>query len=302
MEFDPNQLVLGRGEVYFDVFTLGTKVGIGERYIGNTPSFQVSRSIDRLDRSTSFKGQKVAKEGAVIAENNSVEFITDSISIENVGLFYGQEGSTIAIPAGNQITENFVVQRGRFYQLGKTAYPNGVRQVLDVIVVFNGNIVPIDGNYSLDEANGRIQVMNGSTVIPNGGMLYVTFAWRRTFSDSLSSKAREVYGALRFVSRAVVGPRRNVYFPYVRISAKGAIDFKGDQWQQIPFTATAMRLGPAVEQVYFDTLLETGQSSDEQAIIDQGGITLGQFPELEDELNTIINISMPASDYGQAIP
>lgn len=298
---EETKLILGRGEVYFEPFIDGTRVGDGERYIGNTTTFQISRSVSRLERFTSYKGQQVEREGAVTSENHTVQFITDNISIENVGLWYGKETSKSTFTGINAVTEQILVRQNRFYQLGKSYQPLGTRYVENVKVKLGGVTISAAGNWDVDKAFGRLQILTGAPDIPNGSTIDVTFEWRTVQSETANSHTRDLFGSLRFIATNVAGPLRNYYFPFVRLSPRGSIDLKGDEWQQMPFEAEAMRLTPMTEQVYLDGVTFVGLTQDEQAVIDNGGIPLSDFPYWEDQLDIITNVDFPNMDLSAPI-
>lgn len=298
---EETQLVLGRGEVYFEPFLDGTRIGDGERYIGNTTAFQLSRTVNRLERFTAYKGQQVEREGCVLSETHSIQFITDNISIENVGLWFGEETSETTFPGANVVSETFKVRQNRFYQLGKTYQALGTRYVENLTVRIDGTDIPATGNWDVDKAFGRLQILSGAPLIPNGSNIVVLFEWRTVRTETVNSHTRDLFGALRFIATNPTGPKRNYFFPCVRLNPRGSIDLKGDEWQQMPFDAKAMRLTPTTEQVYLDGVTFVTTTSDEQSIIDFGGITLEEFPYFEDLLNTIINVYIPSADYGAPI-
>lgn len=297
MADEPTSLTLGRGEVYFDPFAEGVRVGTGERYIGNTISFTITRTIDRQERWNSARGQKLQREGNVIREAHNVQFITDNIVIENLGLWYGQEAYSSAFQSDEAVTESITVRGGRYFQLGKTVRPSGVRAITNVVVKIGTTVISKIGNYEVDEDFGRLKILSGAQDIPDGTTLSVTFEWRTSITENLSSKAKDLFGSLRFISTNPVGPLRHYYFPFVRLAPRGGIDLKGDDWQQMPFEAEAMRITPSAAQVYVDGVAYATTTSDEQAIID-GGITVEEFPYWENEVNTLVNITIPGDDIG----
>lgn len=290
------ELVLGRGEVYFESFAPGTRApdGKGERYLGNTTTFQVSRVVSSLDRFTSYRGQQVEREGATVREAHSIQFVTDHISIENVALWFGGDPVKGEVKGNNIKSETFQAWHNRFIQLGKTFVAVGVRHVDNVVVLLNGIKVPAASNWALDKDFGRLQILADAPNIPDGSLITVEFEWRTTTTETTRSKLVSAYGALRFMATNPAGIRRNYLFPFVKLTARGAIDLKGDQWQQMPFDADAMRLTPSTEQVYVDSVISVGTTEDEQAIID-GGLKLDQFPYWEDQLHIITNIDLPAA-------
>lgn len=315
-------LVLGRGELYFEPFTPGTKTGEGERYFGNTTTFQIARTLERQQRFTSYGGQKVEIEPLIVSESNSAQFITDNISIENIGLWYGKIFEKSDLPPRNVISENIVLRTDRYFQLGKTIQPFGVRNVESVKLYIGTDLVPAAGNYEVNKVSGRVYIFADSPVFQVPSLTRCEFEWRRTTVEQARSGATDIFGALRFVATNVVGPQRNYYFPYVRLSPRGQVDLKGEEWQQVPFDVTAMRLNPTAEQVYIDGSAIVGLTADEEALV-AANVNLDTFPALEsmfdmtlndllfgsifavagadNELNIIINTSIPLANFGQPI-
>lgn len=294
---EEDQLVLGRGEVYFDRFLPGTRIGTGERYIGNTPAFQVARTIERVGRARSYRGRKVETPGHVISESHKVNFTTDNISMENVAEWYGDENSASSViaPIG-LIDETFLMRRGRYYQLGSTIEPSGVRGVENVTLIRGTVEIPMAGNYEVDRAEGRIYLLPAALNILDNTQISVRFEYRRQRRLKVVSQPNEIHGALRFRSLNPYGPRKHLFMPFVRLMPRGSIDLKGDEYQQMMFEATAMRLNPTTEQVYIDELLETLNLSDEEAIIEEG-LTFDDFCFYEDILDNTVNVIIPSHAY-----
>ena len=288
MAREETQLVLGRGEVYFDRFIPGTRVGEGERYIGNTTTFRVQRTLERRERRTAYRGQTVEIPGAVLSESHVIDFITDNIDIENVAGWYGNEATFSGQTSISVVTESFDVKRGRYYQLGRATFPAGARNVDYVRVFIDDEQIPLAGNFELDKTLGRFQVLKTAADIADGDTIEVKFEWRNTSGAAATSQAAEMLGALRFISYNEHGPRLHYSFPMVRLSPKGQIDLKGDEWQQMNFEATATRLAPGVEQVYIDRIDAAGLTSDEAAILDELS-ALSDFPPLENEVDKVVN-------------
>ena len=294
---EEDQLVLGRGEVYFDRFLPGTRIGTGERYIGNTPTFQVARTIERIGRARSYRGRMVETAGHVISESHTVNFTTDNISMENVAEWYGYDQSTSSViaPIG-LIDETFLMRRGRYYQLGSTIEPSGVRGVENVTLIRGTVEIPMAGNYEVDRAEGRIYILPAALNLLDATQVTVRFEYRRQRRLKVVSQPNEIHGALRFRSLNPYGPRKHLFMPFVRLMPRGSIDLKGDEYQQMMFEATAMRLNPTTEQVYIDELLETLNISDEEAIIEEG-LTFDDFCFYEDILDNTVNVIIPSHAY-----
>lgn len=249
---EDTKLVLGRGEVYLNRFTQDTKTGLGEIYLGNTPSFQMDREIERMARTTAYRGRKHETRGAVISEKLTIRMTTDHMSRENMDLWLS---ATVAdVTVGNEYVpynENMTVYPGRYYQLGSTLIPGGVRHV-DSLAVSAGGTALVNGvDYLWDKVSARLFILPTTSRVPSGGQLVsVTYLKRPSTVGVVTPEAKEVYGALRYIAKDPHGPRTDYWFPQVRIAPRGAVEMKGDEFRQISFDVTAIRLNPVVALVY----------------------------------------------------
>ena len=295
MPREATKLVLGRGEVYFDRFLPGTRTGEGERYLGNTPSFRIQRSIERLERATSYRGRRVAVPGATVAEETSVNFVTDNIDDENLALWFGATPRSTYFTPPNPISESFLVRKGRTYQLGKTVQPFGTPDIAYPAVRLNGSPLGSTGNFVINIATGRIEVFSNALNVNDGDSMEVRFHVRQSNASIIDSTPARLLGALRFVAnnKGRNNPQNDYYFPMVDLSPRGQVDLKSDEWQQWAFDATAMNLRPGVEQAYMMRRATVSTMvSDEQAIIEEFG-SLAPFPYWDDQLHQIINYDWP---------
>ncbi|QXV73584.1 hypothetical protein [Rhizobium phage RHph_X2_30] len=292
-------LVIGRGELYFDRFLPGTLTGEGELYFGNTPGFSLSRTVEEIARFTSYGGQQIEVGGLVTREVHSADITTDNLSMANLALWFGSEEDKTGQLAIGTITESFTVKRGRWYQLGNSQHPFGVRHV-EPDIVFKKGVTPVSltGNIVLNLEEGRFFVLMGAPAIFDGDTLSVDFQWRQSQTTETSTDSPELVGALRYISKNPIGPRHSYFFPYVRIAPTGQIDLKGDTWQELSFEVDIRKISPTAEYFYTIELAPAGYTDDEQAIIDFGPISLEVFPYWDDQLDIIINTDIPAADYG----
>jgi hypothetical protein len=293
---EPTTLVLGRGQVFFDPFLPGTLAGEGERYIGNTISFRIQRTVTTIARNAAYKGQRVDIGDEVIGEEHTVTFITDHVSLDNIATWYGMSAGTTSLLTHTTTTESIVVKKGRHYQLGKTVSMTGARNVAMVEVRIAGVLIPEEGNYSVDEESGRIYVLPNTVNITQGATLTVKFEWRAQSMGFVQSTLKQMEGALRFVAKNQKGPQRNYFFPRVRLSPQGQVDLKGDEFQQVPFMATALRLGPEIEQLYTDEPVAISTTANEELLLDNY-IRLSEFPPLENLLDVSIAVTLGSHGY-----
>lgn len=84
----------------------------------------------------------------------------------------------------------------------------------------------------------------------DGQGISVTYRKRPNGVFYAEPAAAEVYGALRYISFNPYGPQIDFWFPQVRITPQGAVDMKGDEYQQMRFDITAIRAAPNMPLLY----------------------------------------------------
>lgn len=249
------ELVLGRGEVFFDRFNEGARVGVGERYIGNTPSFQITRNVRRAARKSSYRGQVHEEMGHILSEEIDLSIVTDNISWQNLADWFnaGPFGQQ-TLPGSELVpfTETFPVYYDRYYQLGKADTETGTLSVDSVTGVRTANQAVLrEGiEWTIDRQRGRIYILDNAPRVQNGGNITVSYFKRSSGVFRAFARTTELYGSIRYIARNQVGPLTDYFFPMVRLTPQGAFDQKGDQFQQIRYAASAMRLTPGTPLVY----------------------------------------------------
>lgn len=245
-----NNLVLGRGEVYFDRFLAGTQTKIGERYLGATPSFSVSAETQELEHFSSERGLRVKDESVTLQIDVTGQLTVENMSDENVALFFFGDAETATISAATGTVNDFTVQPGLFYQLGATALkPEGVENVTTVTVLRNpatDNVAAVlNTDYRLDAELGRIEIIPGGAFQP-GDIARVTFNTAAQTQGRVLSGSTLIQGAMRFISYNGVGGQRNFYMPKVTLRPNGEFALKGEEWQNISFNLEILAPGPAL--------------------------------------------------------
>lgn len=248
------EYVIGKGQVLFDKFLPGTKTGTGERYLGNTPELSTSSDEETLDHYDADSGLNVKDESVTIEQNVTGSLVTDNINMENVAMFFGGEVESATIVAGVGLTETHKVRRkGVWVQLGSTvAFPQGARKVVNVVVKKGAATIDQADNYDVDLDLARVFIETDAPGIALDDDLIYTYDQEATTRRTTVGKGTEVRGALRFVSFNPIGPKKDYFWPYVKLSANGDFSLKGDEWQQIPFTFEVLKKDAATERVYID--------------------------------------------------
>jgi len=251
MAREATKLVLGRGMVYFDRFIPGTRIGEGERYLGNTPSFQITREIRRLDRASAYRGAVHAMPGAVLSEDVSLRIATDHMAPENVDLWWSGEGAMNT--AGDEFvpfSETLQVRLDREYQLGATITPGGFRYVDSLVASVGGTPLLNGTDYTLDRSRARVHFLLTAERVSDGDSVSVSYVKRPSTSRVTVSQPTDMLGALRYIATDPRGPKVDYWFPQVRIAPRGAVDLKVDEFRQLNFDGNALRLGPQHALVY----------------------------------------------------
>lgn len=250
------EYTIGKGKLYFDIFATGLKVGEGERYFGNTPEISVTKDSEALDHFDADEGLNVKDESVTLENTQTLSFSCDNMETKNVALwFQGDETlTTIAAPIAAQ-TDELEVKRGHWYQLGVTeARPSGVRKITGVTVTDDaGSPVTIPaGNYELDAARGRIYIESDAADVADGDTIIVNYTIGVQVRSTIIGAGDEIRGALRYVSANPVGPQRDYFWPYVKITPNGDFALKSDEWMSMSFSVEVLKRDAATAPVYVD--------------------------------------------------
>lgn len=169
-----DNLVLGKGKLYFAPYPKGLKTGGIKGYLGNTPQVNVAQTSTKLDHYSSEGGLKIKNASIVLQSDQTITFDTDDMSLANIALWFG----------GN-----------------------------------NTDTLPSDAPTDL----GTMRVVGAMDA---------------------------AYGELFYESDNPVGDNVNYWWPYVNLTPTGSLPLKGDTWQQMQFTAEALKRDNATERVY----------------------------------------------------
>lgn len=241
IQHDKNNLVLGRGRVYFEKFNSRYGfVGEGLRYIGNTDLFNITTNRSRVEDKVSRGGRVILKGTEVTEEVCTGVMTTDNIDAENITDWFAATDAGVVTGAGFPTPYQVIAKRGNYYQMGVTPDNPAGRRGYSVITVAKGaTTIPSAGNYEADFALGLVRILPTATQIADGDVLTLSGTTVALAEQILKPTGRAVRGALRFVSNAMVGVSRDIFIPSVELRADGDQEFKGDKWQELRFTFAA---------------------------------------------------------------
>jgi hypothetical protein len=235
--------VVGKGRIYFAPFLPGTTTATAERYLGNTPELTTTADMETLDHYDSDQGLNVKDESITIENNLTGALVTDNISVENVGMFFGGDPTDQVQTSATGLSHSAVATRGRYIQLGEDDQnPTGLRHVNNVTMTVGGVSKPLANNVEVDLERGRVYIETDAPDIVNGAALVFTFDVQASTRQVVLGNGDEVRGALRFLSANPVGSQRDYYWPYVKLTPNGDFALKSDEWQQIPFSFEVLKL------------------------------------------------------------
>lgn len=279
--YEPNYVV-GRGRLYFNQFQSGSNTPAnGEMYFGNTPELTINTDSETLDHYSSEAGLREMDQRVLLELTQGGTFTTDEINADNIALFFLGEKSTIT---QTQVTGKQEViaslKKARYIQLGTDANtPTGVRDITnltvgvvdsdvaisvgdgDISTISGLTIIPLAKNFEVDLSNGRLYVEPDAPDVADGMQAVVQYDVNPQVRTMVIGRSAMIYGSLRFISDNPVGSQKDYYFPKVALQPDGDYALKGDDWQVMSFTFSALRLNSATERVYIDVRDATKSAS-----------------------------------------
>lgn len=246
---------IGRGEVFFSQFAPGTLNPQGERYFGNTPTFNIAVEATNLDHYSSDRGVREKDMSVVNQLNRTGNLVTDSIRPENVALFFFGSKEALVVSSATSQSDTFLnVKKDLFYQLGVApGRMSGVRGVTNVVVKSSGaspTTFVLGTDYVVDANRGRIQLVPTGS-IPDASSITVTYDILASTRTRLISGNKPIEGQLRYIAHNPEGDDYDYFMPYVKIRPNGDYNLKSDEWQQLPLMVEILK--PTVgEAIYMD--------------------------------------------------
>lgn len=248
-----DNIVLGRGKLYFDPFATGTETKTGERYFGNTPSFGLNIESETLDHYNADEGVKNKDLTVTLQTTYTGNFVTDNISPENIALMFMGSSAVVAQTSLTGEVDTITVKQDRYYQLGEDASnPTGKRNVTVTTVepAGGGTAFVVATDYTVDDTTGRLYIVPGGGIADDTA-LDITYNVAASSRQTIISGADQIYGAMRFVAFNPVGDQKDFYMPKVALTPNGEYALKGDDWQQISLSAEILKLGTGAN-IYVD--------------------------------------------------
>lgn len=258
MAGEKKRYTLGRGELHFAQFKPGTLTPRGELYMGNSPAFGLTATVENLDHYSSDGGVRKKDDSIMLQQDYAGSATIDNIDTDNLAIYLMGDKKTISTIETQVAAETLnAVEKGRWYQLGQDATnPTGVRAVSAVTVKAtvgaSENLVPAV-DYLVDPENGRIFIQPGGA-ITNGSSPVVAYTIGASTREQVLSAGVVIEGALRYLQKnptAAGGSQTSFYMPHVKWTPNGDFQFKGDTWQEMQFNIEIIAKG-SLASIYAD--------------------------------------------------
>lgn len=258
MAFPDKNYSLGTGKVFFGMFTPGTKTVAkgGQRYLGNTPEFNLNSESESLDHFDADNGIRVKDDSVLLELTRAGSFITDHISPANLAMwFLGTDGvveQAVLTDVDETITN---ANTGVRYQLGTSpSNPSGVRGLTSVTGVVGATPLVEGTDYTVNLATGSVTFIPGGLIVVDAGTAdpVMTYSAAATeYNQIITGSNAQVEGEMFFEATNTKGVRFDYLFPFVQLKPDGDFALKSnDEWQQLSFTFEALKKSDTVEVVY----------------------------------------------------
>ena len=258
-----NNYTLGRGEVYFARRDPITGLLGGERYIGNTPEFNLTAEEEKLEHFSSDRGIRVKDATVTLQVNYTGTISCDNIDAENIALFFLGESQDLTVAQATVTAEQVGVtgvgvEKGMFYQLGASANnPSGSRGVIfpgsagTAFSLTKGAVELVSGvDYIVNGPLGRLEILDTSVTVEDGDILTATYTIAGSTRRRVISGSTAVSGSLRYVAYNPEGEQIDYFMPSVTLSPNGDFALKSDEWQVIPFNIDVTKRDADTAAIY----------------------------------------------------
>lgn len=246
-----NNYTLGRGELWFDRFD--DTFDRGERYLGNSPEFNLSVDVETIEHFNADRGFKDKDESATLSSNWNGNFTTDNVNTANLALFFSGRGRTLTLGAVADGEDTFHrVARGLAYQIGASdTNPSGLRKLTSVVMKKGVTTLVENTDYTVDLVMGRVTLLSTGSTVLTGDTITAEYVAPAQTRVQIISGRESVSGSLRYIAFNSLGGQFDYFMPYVKLSAAGDFELKGDDWQKISFNVEVLRMDNK-ESVYVD--------------------------------------------------
>jgi hypothetical protein len=217
---NPENLLLGRGKLYFDRFDANGDP-TGEEELGNCTEVQTSTEDEKREKFSSQVRESVKLKSVTTQRTVNVNISLDEHAMFNMALVtMGEEGTLTQAQGqvtGEMLTENVV--QGRWY-------PTEFRSIANVTIA--GAVEGTD--FEVDSISGRVKPLVGGN-IADDSTLTVEYEHNNLELNTVNGgSASVIEGRLRFIGDPASGPKLEVLFHRCSITPGGGLGLITDDY------------------------------------------------------------------------
>jgi hypothetical protein len=249
-----NNYVIPKGKLYLNL-------GLGEEYIGNTPSLGLDVTTEKMEHFDGDSGLKEKDDSTLIQIVRTLKFECDNISVGNWARFLLANSSTQTQASGSVVAEtlnslqNGKVKQGYYYQLGElAANPGGVREVSAVVIKVAAATKTLNTDYTVDLVSGRVYIVPGGGIADDAVVTADYTKAAKTRSQIISASNITLNGAARFIADNPKGTNQDFFFPYVGLAPSGTAQIKAETpaYMKLAFELEILKKDANTASVYID--------------------------------------------------
>lgn len=238
MEANGDNLLLGRGKLFFDRFdTSGVSTGL--RFLGDCNQFEITPSVQSKERFDSSKAANGKIASGNINQTHKItiqmgEYQPDNLAMALLGDTYLLTQATAGI-VGEHLTTS--VKKGRLYQT--------VKRGISAYAVKKGATVLVEGtDYEVQDATlGLIHILPTGVTLTDGDAVDIDYTCANItgLTRVKGGTVSKITGKLVFVGDPAGGPVYDGEFWKVQFSPNGAVALITDDYGNIPLTGECLQ-------------------------------------------------------------
>lgn len=229
----------GQAISFVDANPIGMQV-----LIGQTLGATATNLVNFLNSTPTLGVTASSVAGVVTLKANDPGTAGNGLTLAKAGANIAVGGATLV--GGTDVSEDIVIQRGRWFQLGQTAdTPQGVRHVgsLSLSGVSDDSII-------VEEDTGRFYVNTDADDVVDGQTVTATYGISARLEEIVIAKGETIEGELTFLANNAAGANKDYHWPYVKLTPDGDLPLKGDDWQTMTFSVEILKRDAVTERQY----------------------------------------------------
>jgi len=226
-ENTPSEYKLGRGKVFIDLLDADDNP-TGERYLGNTPTFEMTPEAEEIEHHSSSTATADLDASDVIRTSLMVHIVGDQFSKENVALCLFGDTATYTQTSGSASDEEITgVLQDHWYDLE-------YRDVSSVVVTGPTGTPEYTetDDYVVDATNGRLYIVPGGAISDDSDLEVDYDYGTLSLDKSRGMNQSAIKAAVRFISDNARGKNCDLKIWKVSFKPSAALGFISDEYAQ----------------------------------------------------------------------